>query len=382
MSEFGESGTPVGGPREPLGEAEEPVGKEPRRVPPFVKLIFLVGVVFGLATGAFFVTRMVVMPRLPKAVVKERIAGYEKKLKGESKKEPEKVPVKEPVKEPEKEPVKEPEKEPVKEPEEKPVEEPEEEFEEEAEEAAVEEEKKPLPPAVKWITLVAGVGMLAGGTFFVVRRFVLPWFVDTFIKEQIAQILGRDKKPADELEREPEAKPVKTPEKESVEEPGGVIEKLGQLPPAVRWIGLCVGATVLVMAAFFITRKLIMPSVEEMAMGGKITEAKEKMQRKKRGPAVQHTIQGVTANTAGSLGRRFVTFYLTLDTTEDFREELVEKDYRIRDALIAYFRGRTVQELSSARFHLTAKDTIRSIINGMLEDEPVDSVYFTAFFIQ
>ncbi len=289
-----------------------------------------------------------------------------------------------PVKEPEKEPVKEPEKEPVKEPEEKPVEEPEEELEEEAEEAAVEEEKKPLPPAVKWIILVAGVGMLAGGTFFAVRRFVLPWFVDTFIKEQIDKILERDKKPADELDREPEAKPVKTPEKESVEEPGGVVEKWEQLPPVVRWAGLGIGAIVLVVAAFFMTRKLIMPSIEETAMGGKMTEAREKVQqkKKKRGPVVQHTIQGVTANTAGSLGRRFVTFNLTLDTTEDFLEELNTKDYRIRDALIAYFRGRTVQELSSARFHLTAKDTIRSIINGMIEDEPVDSVYFTAFFIQ
>ena len=184
--------------------------------------------------------------------------------------------------------------------------------------------------------------------------------------------------PIEEPEGEPEPEPEEEEPKES-----------RPLPPFVKLIILLVAAAVLAAGAFFVTQKVVLPRVKKSPVGESLTEVKQKLQKpkkkkkEKKGPVIRHPIQGITANTAGSLGRRFVTLDLMVETTsEESQKEMVEKEYQIRDALIYYFGGRSVQEISTREFMVVARDTVRALINSVLESEPVDTVFFTTFLIQ
>ncbi|UCH09895.1 MAG: flagellar basal body-associated FliL family protein [Fidelibacterota bacterium] len=184
--------------------------------------------------------------------------------------------------------------------------------------------------------------------------------------------------------------PIEEPE-EGPEPEEEEVKESKPLPPFVKLIILIVSALVLAAGAFFVTQKVVLPRVKKSPVGESLTEVKQKLQKpkkkkekkKKKGPVIRHPIMGITANTAGSLGRRFVTLDLMVETTsEESQQEMVEKEYQIRDALIYYFGGRTVQEISTRQFMVTARDTVRSLINSVLESEPVDTVFFTTFLIQ
>ena len=57
-------------------------------------------------------------------------------------------------------------------------------------------------------------------------------------------------------------------------------------------------------------------------------------------------------------------------------------DFQIRDAMLIYFGARTLQEISTRELLTTVRDTVKKMLNGFLEDELVDTVYFTKFIIQ
>ena len=161
------------------------------------------------------------------------------------------------------------------------------------------------------------------------------------------------------------------------------------LPAVVKLLVLLVGVVALAGGAYLLTTQVILPRVTQSPVGEKMTEVKQKLQKpkkkkeKKKGPVIKHPIMGITANTAGSLGRRFIAFDLMVETTsEDAQQEMKDKEYQIRDALIFYFGGRTVREIATRDFQFIARDTVRSIINGVLEGEKVDTVFFTSFLIQ
>lgn len=112
-------------------------------------------------------------------------------------------------------------------------------------------------------------------------------------------------------------------------------------------------------------------------------EASPIEKKKKNGSVIKYPITGITANIGGSRGRTFVVMDIMVETTlEESRDEMVKKDSQIRDALIFYFRGRTLREIATKEFLLSARDTTRSIINSIIESEPVDTVFFTTFLIQ
>jgi len=170
------------------------------------------------------------------------------------------------------------------------------------------------------------------------------------------------------------------------------------LPPFVKLIILVAGVLILAAGAFFLTQKVVLPQVKKIRMMEKITEVKQKLQKpkreeditkekkkkkKKKGPVIKHPITGITANIAGGRGRTFVALDIMIEaTSEESRDEMVDKEYQIRDALIFYFRGRTLGEIATREFQLSARDTVRSIINSIIESEPVDTVFFTTFLIQ
>ncbi len=163
------------------------------------------------------------------------------------------------------------------------------------------------------------------------------------------------------------------------------------LPPFVKLIILLVGVLVLVAGAYFLTQRVILPQVRGISVVEKMTEVKQRLQKpkektekeKKKGPVIKHPITGIAANIGGSTGRMFVAMDIIVETTsEDSRDEMVDKEYQIRDALIFYFRGRPLKEIATREFQITARDTVRGIINSIIESEPVDTVFFTTFLIQ
>jgi flagellar basal body-associated protein FliL len=162
--------------------------------------------------------------------------------------------------------------------------------------------------------------------------------------------------------------------------------------PIGKWVAIVFMLVMLGLGAYMLTERVIVPWLtgkgetgdKMRAMRDNVQEAREKKKKTvKIGPVIAHPIKGITANTAGSRGRRFVTFDLILETrVEDARDEMITKEYQIRDAMITYFGGRSVGELATRQFMTAAKDTIQVLINGLLETGEIDTVYFTKFLIQ
>ncbi len=172
-----------------------------------------------------------------------------------------------------------------------------------------------------------------------------------------------------------------------IEEPDEPEEQESKpLSPLYKWAGLVMVVIGLGVGAFFLTAKVILPLLKATPIGEKMLQVKQKINKPKKkvwkGPMVDHAIQGVTVNAAGPRGLQFVTFDLNMQVPESAKETLVKKENQIRGALIAFFVERTVKELSTREFHNAARDTMRAIINSVIEGEPVDTAYFTRFLIQ
>jgi flagellar basal body-associated protein FliL len=162
--------------------------------------------------------------------------------------------------------------------------------------------------------------------------------------------------------------------------------------PIGKWVAIVFTLVLLGLGAYMLTERVIVPKLtgrgdvgdKMRAIRDNVQEAREaKKKAGKIGPVIPHPIKGITANTAGSRGRRFVTFDLIVETrVEDARDEMVAKEYQIRDAMITYFGGRSVGELATRQFMTAAKDTVQALINELLETGEIDTVYFTKFLIQ
>jgi flagellar basal body-associated protein FliL len=170
--------------------------------------------------------------------------------------------------------------------------------------------------------------------------------------------------------------------------------KSGKGIPAAKWLTIVAVVLVVALAAFIIAQRVIVPKLTgDHAVGEKLRDIKqnlieaeeeeEKEPVEKDGPVSAAELKAITVNTAASRGRRFVTFDLSLESrVTDVEERVNLKEYQIRDALIGYFGGRTVTELSSRPFLSMAKDTVATIINDILRADVVDTVYFTKFLVQ
>ena len=160
------------------------------------------------------------------------------------------------------------------------------------------------------------------------------------------------------------------------------------LPPIVKLLILVVGVAVMVAGAYFLTKQVILPQVQDLPVAERLATVRERMQQsraereeeeRESGPVITHEIENIVVN----IGGRILMVGVIVETrSEDARDEMVERNYQIRDALLFFFRGRTLNEISTAAFMTTARDTIRSIINSIVEGEPVDTVFFTDYIIQ
>lgn len=165
----------------------------------------------------------------------------------------------------------------------------------------------------------------------------------------------------------------------------------GGLPPVVKIAILVLAVAGLGVGAFMLTQKLIIPSLggSEMVQNFKqrqaekrLAKAEDKKLEKNKGPVIQHPILGFTANLTGRR-RNVVAFDLLLEVySEEADQQLTDREYLIRDAMLIYFGARTLQEISTREFMISVKDTIKSIVNNILDEESVDAVYFTQFIFQ
>ena len=167
-------------------------------------------------------------------------------------------------------------------------------------------------------------------------------------------------------------------EEESGGKGPGIVVKLALI--VVVFGGLAFGA-------YMLTQKVIIPMIGKnetvQAFKERLNQPKEEKEKKvkDRGDPIRHNVDGMVANLSGS--RRVVAFDLLLEVySKDAQKELVDKDFQIRDAMLIYFGARTLQEISTREFLVTVRDTIKTMLNGFLEDAPIDTVYFTKFIFQ
>lgn len=160
----------------------------------------------------------------------------------------------------------------------------------------------------------------------------------------------------------------------------------GGLPPIVKLLLLVVVVAGLGVGAFFLATKIIVPKITDSGYGDQIAERRRlkaiEKAEKALGPLVAHQINDITANLAGGRGRQFVNLGIIIELRESSLQDAIDKDYMIRDALLNYFSGRTLAEMSQRNFQASVKDTLRGMINAVLDGSPVDSVYFTNILIQ
>lgn len=180
-----------------------------------------------------------------------------------------------------------------------------------------------------------------------------------------------------------EDKGVAIPDDQTAEEESG--ESRGA-PPIVKLLLLVLVVVGLGAGAFFLATKIIVPKITNSDLGDKLAERRRlkaiEKAEKALGPLVAHQINDITANLAGGRSRNFVNLTILVELRESSLQEAIDKDYMIRDALLNYFSGRTLAEMSQRNFQISVKDTLKGMINAVLEGSPVDSVYFTNFLIQ
>lgn len=177
-------------------------------------------------------------------------------------------------------------------------------------------------------------------------------------------------------------------------EPEDQDDESGSGIPAAKWLTIVAVVLVVGLAAYILAQRVIVPKLtgdhgvgdrlREMKQNLIAAEAEEELETvSKSGDVSATALKGITVNTAASRGRRFVTFDLSLESrVSDVEDRVKLREYQIRDALITYFGGRTVTELSSRQFMAIAKDTVATIINDILRADVVDTVYFTKFLVQ
>ncbi len=161
------------------------------------------------------------------------------------------------------------------------------------------------------------------------------------------------------------------------------------------------GAIVLVMvlAAYFITLKVVKPMiagdgpVAEQAKG-KTEKPKPKKKEKERAPKKEHgsheseagdiyMIDQIIVNPAGTGGRRFLSTSIGFELeTGEAGDLLNEREAIVRDALITILSSQSVPELSDFKQREKLRKLIRLRVSKLLQTEDIAAVYFTEFILQ
>ncbi|MGQ9524923.1 MAG: flagellar basal body-associated FliL family protein [Armatimonadota bacterium] len=105
--------------------------------------------------------------------------------------------------------------------------------------------------------------------------------------------------------------------------------------------------------------------------------------KKSHGPAVVVPLEEFTVNLADTNELRYLRVTMSLELADPEAKTTVEHEmHRIRDAVIAVISRHTMDELATPIGKKALKNELVSALNSALDEELIDSVFFTEFAMQ
>jgi len=94
-------------------------------------------------------------------------------------------------------------------------------------------------------------------------------------------------------------------------------------------------------------------------------------------------MESLIVNPAGTDGTRYLMIKIGLESKKaKALEEVREKAIVLRDAILRDLSARTVDELAAIEQRNQIKESLREVINGILEKGEVTRLYFTQYVLQ
>jgi len=132
--------------------------------------------------------------------------------------------------------------------------------------------------------------------------------------------------------------------------------------------------------AYYLVKDVLLPRVHHSRIEKQLDAIRQERAQKNKIGIVQG-LKDFTVNTYGS-SRRFVVVEIAVEAeNQDIIDEVLNREGRFRDSMIAYFRGYSATEIASPDFPGKAKQEIKRIINNSLTVGWIDSVYFTQLIV-
>lgn len=178
-------------------------------------------------------------------------------------------------------------------------------------------------------------------------------------------------------------KKEETPTKKNVPQKTDEGKEKKGFPSWLKWVVIGVGVIIVSGAAFALTKYVIMPKYFSHKVNQVLGEKVEKKKKEKEEIGLIHYIKGITANSKDSKGRRFIVVEYAVETESgDVIKELKTRDPQIRNEIITFLRGQTVEQVLAESFQAVSKKYLKNTINTLLYSGEIDSVYYTRLIVQ
>lgn len=148
---------------------------------------------------------------------------------------------------------------------------------------------------------------------------------------------------------------------------------------------ITIGVTVSVMAvaAFFVTKQVILPRFGPMARASVEAEEPEKGEEAAGGQKEVYLVENLLVNPTGTSGKRYLSTSIGLEVINAAaKEELTGKDLQVRDLLISILSARTVTQLTGSTEREAMRKEIQARLNQLLEGDKLSAVYFVDYVMQ
>jgi flagellar FliL protein len=147
---------------------------------------------------------------------------------------------------------------------------------------------------------------------------------------------------------------------------------------------LVITVTVMAVAAFFVTNKVILP---QFGPGGAQSTGDEhstaETEPPKPGEGEVYLVEDLLVNPKGTSGKRYLSTSLGLEVgSEEAMEKLKARDLQVRDLLISVLSARTVAELTNPTERENMRLEIQKRLEEMLNGEKLAAVYFVDYVMQ
>ena len=128
---------------------------------------------------------------------------------------------------------------------------------------------------------------------------------------------------------------------------------------------------------------VLYPKYQEMTGGADSTLVEEEPEKKEIVVGKLFKIEGLTVNPKNSMGRRFVVLDIVLEYQNE-EDELKLNEFRplIFDALLKYFRSKTVEHYSAQDAMEIMRVEIIVLVNEILPEEIITNLYFTRYMLE